>query len=71
MLNLPLWVQWTAAVVFTVVNIGTIAWVVFVMWPWIRWSRRMTEESNARIKDLVDTLKKKLDKPKITEIDIP
>jgi hypothetical protein len=71
MLNLPLWVQWTAAVVFTVTNLATVLWVLLVMWPHLRHGRRSADETSALIKELVEALRKKLDKPKITEIDIP
>jgi hypothetical protein len=70
MLSLPLWVQWTAAVVFTIVNVGTMLWVLLVMWPFMRWTRRNAEESKADVKELVELLRKKIDRPKTTEIDI-
>jgi hypothetical protein len=70
MLSLPLWVQWTAAIVFTVVNLGTILWVLLVMWPFMRWTRRNAEESKADVRGLVELLRKKIDRPKVDEINI-
>ena len=70
MLDLPLWVQWTVAVVFAVTNLGTVAWVLAVMWPFVRRSRRSMDEGDQRSAELVAILKRKFDKPKTTEIDI-
>ncbi len=56
-LDLPAWASWLVVVTAIVIPWGAVVWTLAVMWPFIRWSRRMGEEQSATLRNALDAFR--------------
>jgi hypothetical protein len=56
-IDLPAWASWLVVVTALVVPWGAVVWTLAVMWPWIRWSRKSSEEHGELLRNALDAFR--------------